>query len=59
MPVWAILSHRHCIRMRKQYTEEDVRRVVATCPLSRFTLKEDAGQLLIRAKWGHTDVQVI
>ena len=52
VPVSAILSHRR----GKQYNEEDVRRVVANCPKSRFTLKEDAdaGQLLIRANQGHS-----
>ena len=50
VPVSAILSHRR----GKQYTEEDVRRVVTNCPKSRFTLMEDAGQLLIRANQGHS-----
>ena len=52
MHVSAVLSHRR----GKQYSEDDVKRVVANCPKSRFTLNEEpsAGGLLIRANQGHS-----
>lgn len=39
-----------------KYTEDDVKRVVANCPKSRFALQEDpeTGLLQIRANQGHT-----
>ena len=44
------------LRQYKQYKEEDVTRVVDTCPLQRFTLRRDpqSGQLQIRANFGHS-----
>ena len=40
----------------RQYSEEDVRRVVGNCPKQRFALREHAqtGQLQIRANQGHS-----
>ena len=40
----------------RQYTEEDVKRVVKTCPLQRYSLKMEpqSGQLQIRANFGHS-----
>lgn len=38
----------------QRYTEEDVRRVVASNDKQRFALKEEVGQLWIRANQGHT-----
>ena len=38
----------------QRYTEEDVRRVVANNDKQRYALKEEEGQLWIRANQGHT-----
>ena len=48
-----ILSHG---QRASQYSEEDVRRVVANCPKERFKLREDPenGELQIRANQGHS-----
>ena len=39
-----------------RYTEDDIKRVVASCPKSRFALQEDpmTGLLQIRANQGHS-----
>ena len=37
----------------KEYTVEDVQRVVANCPKQRFSLRDD-DQLQIRANQGHS-----
>ena len=43
-----------------KYSEDDVRRVVASCSKNRFALQEDpsTGMLQIRANQGHT-IQVL
>ena len=41
-------------RNKDGFKMEDVHRVVANCPKQRFALKEEEGQLLIRANQGHT-----
>lgn len=47
-------------RQGSKYSEDDVKRVVANCPKSRFALQEDpkTGLLQIRANQGHT-IQVM
>ena len=44
------------LRQYRQYTEEDVKRVVETCPLQRYSLRMEpqSGQLQIRANFGHS-----
>ena len=44
------------LQQGRQYSEEDVRRVVGNCPKQRFALREHAqtGQLQIRANQGHS-----